>query len=502
MAEVRRALPAVAAATLIGGTVILAFFSGGYFDRPRIGAAIVAWGLVALAAIFGRQPLPRSTAGRVALAGLIGFCAWTALSISWAPLAGRAEDDLQRLLLYLGAFLAAMAWFRDARVRRWVEPAVAFGVLVVIVYGLSERLLPGLIELDRSRTSSGRLEQPVTYWNALGLLAVVGLLLAIRVAGAPERPRALRGAAAAAGVPIALGVYLSFARGALAALAVGLLVIVALAPGIRLQLRAIVAVLGAGTFVVLVASRLPTVESLPLHAQGDSGDGLIALAALLIGCAAAPTIALATSRRRLPAPRLPASRAVTVLTASVLVMLAGGVVVAAFEGKPDSVSPVQGADPGRLASIDTNRYRYWDVALREFTRHPVAGLGSGGFSVVWLKERDRVDRAADAHSLYIETLSELGAVGFLFLMLFGGGVAAALVRLYRRDPGAAAGVTAAVVAWACHAGLDWDWEVPAATLPAVLLAACAVAWSEEPRERPAAQVSQLGRPAESRAMIC
>jgi O-antigen ligase len=498
----RRALPAVAAATLIGGTVVLAFLSGGYFDQPRIGAAIVAWALVALAAIFGRQPLPRSTAGRVALAGLVGLCAWTALSISWAPLAGRAEDDLQRLLLYLGAFLAGMAWFRDAQVRRWIEPAVAFGVLVVILYGLSERLVPGLIELDRSRTSSGRLEQPVTYWNALGILAVVGLLLAVRVAGDPDRPRALRGAAAAAGVPIALGVYLSFARGALAAFAVGLLVVVALTPAIRLQLRAIVAVLGPGTLVALVASRLPTIESLPLHTQGDTGDGLIMLAALLVGMAAAPTIALSSSRRRLPAPRLPASRAVTVLTASVLVTLAGGVVVAAFEGKPDSVSPVQGADPRRLASIDTNRYRYWDVALREFAQHPVTGLGSGGFSVEWLKERDRVDRASDAHSLYIETLSELGVVGLVLLLLFGGGVAAAFVRLHRQDPAAATGATAAFAAWAVHAGLDWDWEVPAATLPALLLAAAAIAWSEEPRERPDSQVAEPGRPAESPAMIC
>jgi hypothetical protein len=55
-----------------------------------------------------------------------------------------------------------------------------------------------------------------------------------------------------------------------------------------------------------------------------------------------------------------------------------------------------------------------------------------------------------------------------------------VLRLYRLDPGAGAGPAAALAAWAFHAGLDWDWEMPAATLPALLLGAAAVAWSEEP----------------------
>ena len=84
------------------------------------------------------------------------------------------------------------------------------------------------------------------------------------------------------------------------------------------------------------------------------------------------------------------------------------------------------------------------------------------------------------------------------LLLFLGGVAAALVRLYRRDAAAATGVAAGLATWAFHAGLDWDWEMPAVTLPALLLAAAAVSWSEEdPPPRPAhagasAQESLLG----------
>src|ERR671918_1610143 len=105
---------------------------------------------------------------------------------------------------------------------------------------------------------------------------------------------------------------------------------------------------------------------------------------------------------------------------------------------------------------------------------------SGGFQVEWLKERDRVDKSGDAHSLYLETLAELGVVGFAFLMAFLGGMAAAVVRLHRRSPGAATALAGGLAAWAVHVGLDWDWEMPAVTLPALMLGAAAVAWSGEP----------------------
>jgi hypothetical protein len=479
-----RALPAVAAAALIGGSTALAFFAGGFFDRPRLVATAAAWVLVALAALFAPRPLPATAPGRVALGALVLLCAWTALSITWAPIGGRAEDDLQRLLLYVGAFFAALAFLRDRAVRPWVEPGVALGALLIALYGLSERLLPGLIELDRSITGSGRLEQPLTYWNALGLVAAVGVILAIRLAGDARRPAALRAAAAAGGVPLGLAVYLSFARGALAALAVGLLVLVALVPAVRGQLRAIVAVVGAAALASAVANALPTVKALDPGVRGEPGEGAVMLLALLVLAGAAAAIVLRRPRRALPAPRLPASRPVTVLSLTVLVLLGGALAVALLEGKPENTSPARGADPARFGSIDTNRYRYWEVAVREFAEHPLAGLGSGGFAVEWLKEREREDRAVDAHSLYFETAAELGVVGIGLLLTFIAAVAAAATRLYRRDPAAMAGPAAALAAWAAHAGLDWDWEMPAVTLPALLLAAGLVAWSEDARRAP------------------
>jgi O-antigen ligase len=478
----RRSVLAVGAAVVIFGPTALAFFSGGFFGPARLIAAMAACALVIVAVVLAPQPLPSSTAGRLALGGLALLTAWTAFSIAWAPLAGRAQDDLERLVLYLAFFFAATVLLRGAQVRRWLEPALVLGMFVVIAYALSERLLPGVFEFARSESGGGRLEQPISYWNALGLLAAIGLVLATRVAGDPDRERALRAGAAAAGVALGLAVYLSFSRGALAGVAAGVLFLVALAPKGRPQVQAAAAVLIAGALASFVASLLPTVQSIKPRAEGDSTEGLIMFAALVVlALAAAFVVARRPSDRGPRAiPSLPVSRPTVVLTSAGVLIVAAALAAAVLEGKPEGTSPVQGANPSRLGSIDTNRYRYWEVAISSWADKPIQGIGSGGFQVEWLKQRDRADKSGDAHSLYLETLAELGVVGFAFLMAFLFGMAAAVVRLHRTAPGAATGLAAGLATWAVHAGLDWDWEMPAVTLPALMLGAAAIAWSQEP----------------------
>ena len=100
-----------------------------------------------------------------------------------------------------------------------------------------------------------------------------------------------------------------------------------------------------------------------------------------------------------------------------------------------------------------------------FADHPLNGVGSGGFAVEWLQRRDIAEGVRDAHSLYLETAAELGLVGLPRWPLFLGGIVLAARR------GRSRAVVAALVAFALHAGLDWDWELPALTLTALLLAA-------------------------------
>ena len=236
------------------------------------------------------------------------------------------------------------------------------GTLIVALYGLSERLLPGLIELNRSITAAGRLELPNTYGSALGLLTAIGFVLALRVAGDPDRVRALRGAAAAAGVPLGLTVYLTFSRGALAAVVVGVFVLIALAPAGWPQVRSVV-IVGAATIAAgLFASRLPTVESLARGDVGDPGEGLLMLSALVVLALAAGAGVVRHPTREPRLPSLPFSRAAVVWTLGALLVL-GVVGATILEGKPKTVSPAPGVSPARLGTIDTNRYRYWEVAI-------------------------------------------------------------------------------------------------------------------------------------------
>jgi cytochrome c-type biogenesis protein CcmH/NrfG len=64
-------------------------------------------------------------------------------------------------------------------------------------------------------------------------------------------------------------------------------------------------------------------------------------------------------------------------------------------------------------------------------------------------------------------------------------------RALREPPGTGqrpllAAAFAALLAWAIHAGVDWDWEMPAVTLPVLALAAAALGRSSARQPRPAA----------------
>ncbi|HEY6887801.1 MAG TPA: hypothetical protein VI300_08480, partial [Solirubrobacter sp.] len=224
----------VLAVPVLLGPAALAFAKGGYFDVPRLVAGVVACALVLVAAARDARPVPRSA--YVAVGGLAALTAWTGLSILWAPIAGAASDDFQRVLLYLFAFVAAVAVLRPPEVRRLVEPVLLAGIVAAVLYGLSERLLPSVFSLETLPSADNRLAWPLTYWNAMGALAGMGLVLAAWI---PSR------AAIATAPPLGLACYLTFSRGALGATAAGLAVLVALAPTVGQARRVAVAAGGA-----------------------------------------------------------------------------------------------------------------------------------------------------------------------------------------------------------------------------------------------------------------
>ena len=151
-----------------------------------------------------------------------------------------------------------------------------------------------------------------------------------------------------------------------------------------------------------------------------------------------------------------------------------------------------------MTTLQSNRYAYWRVAYRAFKQEPLHGVGAGGWVVWWLRYRPFTESAADAHSLPIQTLAELGVIGLALLLTFLGGVALAAARAMRARPSLAAGPVAALVVYLVHAPLDWDWQMPAVSLVAFVLAGLVLALAEEVRPETAVEappVTGVKRPA-------
>ena len=121
-----------------------------------------------------------------------------------------------------------------------------------------------------------------------------------------------------------------------------------------------------------------------------------------------------------------------------------------------------------------NRPIYWHVAWKEYKLNPITGSGAGTFDSFWLHYRPVSSFARDAHSLYVETLAELGPLGLALVVL---ALAVPLLALRRRGDPLLAAAGAGFVAFVVHAGVDWDWELPSVTLAGLACGAALLAGS-------------------------
>jgi hypothetical protein len=104
----------------------------------------------------------------------------------------------------------------------------------------------------------------------------------------------------------------------------------------------------------------------------------------------------------------------------------------------------------------------WDAARER----PIVGHGAGSYEYIWYEDRPTTLVIRDAHSLYAETLAELGIVGLALLLAALVMPLAAAIRATRVRVVPAA--TAAYVTWVSASALDWHWEMVGVTLTALL----------------------------------
>jgi hypothetical protein len=132
------------------------------------------------------------------------------------------------------------------------------------------------------------------------------------------------------------------------------------------------------------------------------------------------------------------------------------------------------AGPGSghlLSAGGSNRGQYWQAALNAFASEPVTGVGAGNYVLYWNAHPELALPLVNAHSLYLETLAELGIAGLLLVLGFFAVAAFAGWRSRLAAPGGeAAPALAVLAAGVLTAGLEWTWQIPAAFVPVIAAA--------------------------------
>jgi O-antigen ligase len=461
----------------LGGIVVVAGTQGGYFPTSWGPSALLLLALVALWLVAGA----RTDAGIVDLAFLVCFAAfvgWIALSLFWSESAAQTSLEVQRALVPLAGVTAVLVLAGRASYRETML-ALTAGITVVSGYGLATRLFPDRLGLYHP-IAGYRLSEPIGYWNGLGLLAAIGALLALGLA-AESAVSWQRGLAAVALVVLAPTIYFTFSRGAWVALAAGAVVLLAVSPRRLGTIGRMALLLPAPFLAIVAASRADALT----HVRNDLSDAIsdgrrlaVVLVVLAAGAFAAGVLVDRIAARVVLSP---AQRRVLGGTLLAVLLVVGIAFVAREDGPIDvSKRAYRSFDtPPSIAGVDLNsrllsfsgsgRVDLWRTALSAYEEHPVLGTGAGTFERSWQRNPDAVLKARDAHSLYLETLSELGPVGLGLLVAalavpFGACVAA------RRAPVVPAAL-GAYSAYLVHASFDWDWELTGVTL-AALLAGC------------------------------
>ena len=185
---------------------------------------------------------------------------------------------------------------------------------------------------------------------------------------------------------------------------------------------------------------------------------------------------------RKPRPLAPRTRLLVgsvVALVAVVAVIAGGTV--ATHGDPFGFvsrqwhgfahPQVSSSATSHFADVGSGRYDFWRVAIDAVIAHPVGGLGQDNFADYYITRRHTGEEPSWTHSFELRLLAHTGFVGFALFVGFM--VAAIAVALRARRHGA--GITPWVVAaalmpltvWLIHGSVDWFWEVPALTGPAL-----------------------------------
>ena len=444
----------------------------------------------------------RETLAWSGVALIAGFGLWSALSVLWSAAPDESWLAANRAVAYAIVTAVAIAAAANTRAApRGVAFGIAAAAILVALYALGGKVVPGLhvafIDLNPGSEFS-RVREPIGYWNAVGLICVMAAPICIWLAAFPDAAPRVRVGAMLILTVLLLTTATTYSRGALLAYVAVVAVMVVAGPQRLRRLAVGVGAVVAALPSIVVAFGLHDLSTggLALEQRADDGAilGLVLLLSLAaLGFAARGLLTAEANLRWGERQRRQVWRGLAAAAAAAVV-LGAGAMAASSRGLTGQIShqfeqfkePKAGPQntPDRLISANgSNRWIWWQEALGVFSDKPLVGWGAGSFPVVRRMYLRYETPVRSTHSVPLQFLSETGLVGAALGLTGLGLLGAGAVRRVRSSSGversARLALLASATAWAVHSLVDWDWEIPAVTIPA--LVAVAVAAAPSPR---------------------
>lgn len=457
----------IAAAIL--GVVFVTLFIVDYFaDMPRI-----AWVLVGLLSVL------------VAVKGL---------SLTWSISRVESVQELVRSSMYLATFALAAASLSSRRLVRPFIDGLNLIAGAVAGYGILQKVRP--VEYPSSSPDRVSVDSTLGYANTVAVVAGMGIALGLARMTQLKNP-VVRGIYAALILVFGTVLYLTFSRGGLLALGLGLVVLFALG-GSRLQMLVNLLLVSGPLAWLLVTTRtiVTLFEYEPSESlrttEGTTFGIYLAIAAMLAFLSQAIYAAL-IGRYELG----PAAHRLLGVSAVIAILAGAGVSGYMLFGGQQGSNESSGVFPNLQERAEDAggwvpyfasdlRLRYWKVAWEAWRERPLTGTGAGTFEYVWQENRPGFGSAEYVYNVYLEQGIETGVVAFLAFLGFAVLLIGYAVRAaWRAKPGdeagerkvLLAGLTAAVVVYLTSSALEWHWYIPPSTIFFFALAGVAVKYA-------------------------
>lgn len=464
---------AIAPLLLIGG---LAVAGGGFGLSDRHIAGLAVWLILAAMLALGAAARAKLARPFYWASGLIlALALFSAFSSLWSGSIELTVIEADRVVVYLGFFVAAFLIAQTDRRRQRFGEGIVIALIGVAALALASRLLPDLLTISEGPGSQPRLSYPLGYWNGDGVLFGMagGLTLWL---SRRSFSSALRWLAVVSLPVLLLALYFTYSRGGLVALAISCGCLLVLSHD-RLWLLATLAIgaIGAIPAVLAVQSRHALAEY--LADPHLAGQGHTVLAILLLGCALSAALfaalrwvegreggltgrAVAFSRNPRILKRIALGVALVAIGAAIAV---GGRAWHQFSSS--DVRPPNSPEEHFAQLSGSGRNEFWRVALDAFDEKPLLGHGAGTYRISWHLLRHNTVSNLDAHSLYLQAFAELGIVGGLLVLALVGALIGIGVAAWRGARGGqrelCAALLGAALAFAIASAIDWFWQIAA-----------------------------------------